>query len=153
GIDFPCTGLNSMIRKLTINKFRCFSELHVEPLTRVNLFVGKNNAGKTSLLEAIELAATGRVECLLQSAVRRRERILTRSETGEVFKEHVIDPSHLFFDRGLRPERTFIINFGEGDLPGVVQCSVDSTSDDGTSFWSLNFQNHTPGRKQNHRLT
>lgn len=141
-----------MIKKLTIHGFRCFRELRVEPLTRVNLFVGRNNAGKTSLLEAIELAATGGVEWLVQSAVRRRERISTRSEMAEVFKGHVVDPSHLFFNRDLQPGRSFIIEV-EGSPQGVVQCSVDSTSDDGTSFWSLHFRSHTSSRKQERRLT
>jgi len=64
-----------MIRKLTATGFRCFREIRVEPLTRVNLFVGANNAGKTSLLEAVELVAVGGVEGLVRSAVRRGEQI------------------------------------------------------------------------------
>ena len=42
-----------MLRSLTINNFRCFQQLTVTPLERVNLIGGKNNLGKTSLLEAI----------------------------------------------------------------------------------------------------
>ncbi|MBC6477476.1 MAG: AAA family ATPase [Hormoscilla sp. GM7CHS1pb] len=42
-----------MLRSLKINNFRCFQQLTVTPLERVNLIAGKNNLGKTSLLEAI----------------------------------------------------------------------------------------------------
>lgn len=36
-----------------IKKFRGLSDLKIEKLSRINLFVGDNNSGKTSLLEAI----------------------------------------------------------------------------------------------------
>lgn len=42
-----------------VRGFRAFKELQIEEFGRVNLFVGLNNAGKTSLLEAIHLYAGG----------------------------------------------------------------------------------------------
>jgi len=42
-----------MLRSFTLKNFRCFQNLTLEPLERVNLITGKNNVGKTSLLEAI----------------------------------------------------------------------------------------------------
>jgi predicted ATP-dependent endonuclease of OLD family len=42
-----------MYKSLTIKNFRCFKELTLSPLDRVNLIVGMNNVGKTALLEAI----------------------------------------------------------------------------------------------------
>jgi hypothetical protein len=50
--DFP------MINDLHITNYRAFEEIIVDPLKRVNLIVGANNAGKTSLLEAIYLLAS-----------------------------------------------------------------------------------------------
>lgn len=44
-----------MYTQLTIESFRGFKKLVVPNLKRVNLFIGKNNVGKTSLLEAIFL--------------------------------------------------------------------------------------------------
>ena len=44
-----------MIKKITIENFRCFDKLKVLGFERVNLISGKNNAGKTALLEAIFL--------------------------------------------------------------------------------------------------
>ena len=44
-----------MLRDLTVQNYRCFENFHIDGLERVNLLVGKNNSGKTSLLEAIYL--------------------------------------------------------------------------------------------------
>ena len=46
-----------MFRSLSLDRFRGFSKLRVEPLDRINLILGKNNTGKTALLEAIFLLA------------------------------------------------------------------------------------------------
>jgi len=43
---------------LWIKGFRCFGSLKIERLGRVNLIVGKNNSGKSSLLEALRLYAS-----------------------------------------------------------------------------------------------
>lgn len=44
-----------MLRDLTIQNYRCFKDFHIDGLARVNLIVGSNNSGKTSLLEAVYL--------------------------------------------------------------------------------------------------
>lgn len=46
-----------MLTDIHIENFRGFADLKLEGLSRVNLLVGKNNSGKTSLLEAIALIA------------------------------------------------------------------------------------------------
>lgn len=46
---------NHFIENVEFKNFKCFKELHVKNLKRVNLISGKNNIGKTSLMEAIEL--------------------------------------------------------------------------------------------------
>lgn len=48
-----------MLESLRITGFRAFSDLAVERLGRVTLVVGKNNVGKTTLLEAVHLHASG----------------------------------------------------------------------------------------------
>lgn len=42
------------IKSLEISNFRSFSNLKIEP-TKINIIVGRNNSGKTSLLEALSL--------------------------------------------------------------------------------------------------
>ncbi len=44
-----------MLSSLEIKNFRTFSHLVIERLSRVNLIVGKNNVGKTTLLEALRI--------------------------------------------------------------------------------------------------
>lgn len=44
-----------ILKSLAIRNFRAFHDLTIEHLGRVNLIVGKNNVGKTSLLEALRL--------------------------------------------------------------------------------------------------
>jgi AAA15 family ATPase/GTPase len=46
-----------MLENLEIKNFRGFDSLKVEGLSKINLFVGKNNSGKTSVLEALSLLA------------------------------------------------------------------------------------------------
>lgn len=45
-----------MYKSFTVRNFRCFRDLTIEPLARVNLIAGRNNVGKTALLEALCLA-------------------------------------------------------------------------------------------------
>lgn len=47
-----------MLESLEIKNFRVFSHLAIRRLGRVNLVVGKNNVGKTTLLEALRLYAS-----------------------------------------------------------------------------------------------
>ena len=49
-----------LLESLEIKGYRCFEHLVIEKLGRVNLIVGSNGVGKTSLLEAIEFAYCGR---------------------------------------------------------------------------------------------
>ena len=57
--DAPRTVKDGMLKSVTIRNFRVFDELSIDHLSRVNLIAGRNNAGKTSLLEALFLLAGG----------------------------------------------------------------------------------------------
>lgn len=46
-----------MLERLHIRNYRVFNDLKINQLSRTNLIAGKNNSGKTSLLEAIVLLA------------------------------------------------------------------------------------------------
>ena len=47
-----------MIEDIEITNFRCFDRLKVSGCKRINLISGKNNVGKTALLESIFLNST-----------------------------------------------------------------------------------------------
>lgn len=44
-----------MFKSFQVKNFRCFKDLTIGPLERVNLIAGKNNVGKSALLEALLL--------------------------------------------------------------------------------------------------
>ncbi len=46
-----------MYKSFRVKNFRCFKDLRINDLGRVNLIAGKNNTGKTALLEAMYLLA------------------------------------------------------------------------------------------------
>lgn len=50
-----------MIRKVVIQNYRKFRKLDVDILPGTNILVGSNDSGKSTLIEAINLALTGRV--------------------------------------------------------------------------------------------
>lgn len=51
------TKTELLLDSLEIKGYRCFEHLTIEKLGRVNLIVGKNNVGKTALLEALWIYA------------------------------------------------------------------------------------------------
>ena len=63
-----------MLRNLKLEEYRSFDEYELSNLSRVNLLVGKNDCGKTSILEAIHfLVSRGDPEVLVKCADRRGE--------------------------------------------------------------------------------
>lgn len=50
-----------MLRKIKIKGYRIHKDLTVEPNRKFNLIVGANESGKSTLMEAIALALTGRI--------------------------------------------------------------------------------------------
>lgn len=50
-----------MITKIKVHGYRIYKDFELEPNQKLNLIVGANESGKSTLLEAIALALTGRV--------------------------------------------------------------------------------------------
>jgi hypothetical protein len=87
------------LEDLEICQFRCFDELKIEKLGRVNLFVGKNNVGKSSLLEALRIYATGGAPSVLL------ELVTARDENQDTSVEAQAD---------LLPDPPFLLNLFHG---------------------------------------
>ena len=49
----------SKIKKIRLINFRRFIDYTIEPNDRINVFVGDNEVGKSSVLEAIDLITSG----------------------------------------------------------------------------------------------
>lgn len=61
-----------MIATLRLENSRSFEKYQLSELRSVNLLVGPNNCGKTSVLEAVELLATRGDPVVLTNSARRR---------------------------------------------------------------------------------
>ena len=111
-----------MIRSLRIDDFRAFKRLEMNGVGRVNLLVGRNNSGKTSVLEAVQfLASQGDPYALWETMSRRGERITDPDDRGTGPQA---DVSHLFHGHHLEPGRTFQIWQKNGGEPESVTVRV-----------------------------
>lgn len=99
---------DTMIRNLTIDGFRGFEHFEMRDFGRVNLLVGTNNSGKTSVLEAIQILMTGHIRSIWEALSRRGERLADEPErrtrtAGDVchlFRGHAIQVGSEFQLRG-----------------------------------------------------
>ena len=92
-----------MIRTLKLQGYRGFKSFSLPNLKRVNLLVGNNNCGKTSILEALEfLEFKGDPSVLVRLADRRGEHVVPDGADSSE-RPTVPDISHLFFERYLEP--------------------------------------------------
>jgi hypothetical protein len=73
------------IASLSIERFRSLQQLKVEGLGRVNLVTGRNNTGKSSILEALRILASDASPSVLSRILRYRE-----EDTGET--EEAVSP-------------------------------------------------------------
>lgn len=81
-----------MLTRVDISNYRGFKSYRMEGLARVNLLLGKNNSGKTALLESVHLLASGGDPTVLAN---------TASGRGEVALgvpkvSRLVDVSHFF---------------------------------------------------------
>src|SRR5258708_2394516 len=66
---------NLILNSLEVRRFRAFEHLQIEHLGRVNLIVGKNNVGKTCLLEAAQLYVRNGSPMLITELLSSRDEI------------------------------------------------------------------------------
>ena len=91
-----------MLKQLKIENFRCFKSFELNQLGRVNLLVGKNNSGKTSILESIQLLCSRVDEDLLRQITTNR---------GEYSRGEKFNCSHLFYEHEIK-KNVFIYILG-----------------------------------------
>ncbi len=74
-----------MLEKLHIRNYRIFRDLEIDQLRRINLIAGRNNSGKTSLLEAIFLLARAGNPDMLGNVNVSRVDLDDKAPLGEIF--------------------------------------------------------------------
>lgn len=103
-----------MIRSLSIDGFRGFEHFEMCDLGRVNLLVGTNNSGKTSVLEAIQILMTGHIRSIWAALYRRGERLVDEPDRRPRAE---VDVCHLFHGHAMEVGSEFRLR-GVNDSTG-----------------------------------
>ena len=85
-----------MISSLDLIGYRGFREYRLSGLRRINLLVGKNNSGKTSILEAVNLLALNGNPRVLSKIARQRGELPIDPDERETRRTNYTDLSHFF---------------------------------------------------------
>ena len=105
-----------MFTHLQLSGYRGFESYAFNDLARVNLLVGKNNCGKTSALEAVNLlTANGSLQVLSQFASQRRQRYFWFAERPYRDVE-VLDIAPVFFGYRMEPGVEFALTSNQSRL-------------------------------------
>ncbi len=102
--------LNSLI----IQNFRGFENFQINQLGRVNLIVGKNNVGKTSLLEAIWLYANRGSGVTIYNILKDRDehRVFNLNNDAEQTQQEILAIKNLFYQRSDFIDQTQTLRIG-----------------------------------------
>ncbi len=112
-----------LLDSLKISNFRAFQNLEIEKLGRVNLIVGENSVGKSSVLEALWLYANkGDLQAIIDILLARKElsrRIIVQPlQDKEKGEEALLAPlSYLFHGRASFKKDSTVIGVGSLHLP------------------------------------
>ncbi|MCW6050857.1 AAA family ATPase [Lyngbya sp. CCAP 1446/10] len=110
-----------MLKEIEIQNFRCFEQIKISGFERVNLIGGKNNAGKTALLEALLLNDAPQAKSLLMLKALRRE----PSKVMEAMPNRAWDNLFYVLDK----ERAIVINGKyESNKTHQIEVSIDKSS-------------------------
>lgn len=101
------------IHTLRVDNFRAFQDFSAGPFGRVNLITGKNNSGKSSLLEAIRVFATEGATSTFDSIVTFRE----EADSGSA-----LEPDNDFPREGPFPYSSLFFGF-----PSLLECATPFT--------------------------
>ena len=116
-----------MIRDLALNNYRSFESYELVDLAPVNLLVGRNNSGKTSIMEAIHFLASGGDPYVLRQGASRRGEMNVLRSPGNGHRE-APDVSHLFHGHRFSPGSEFVITSNGG------RCAVRMAVEDAKDF-------------------
>jgi ABC-type cobalamin/Fe3+-siderophores transport system ATPase subunit len=100
---------NLVLDSFQIENFRAFSHLCIERLGRINLLTGKNNVGKTTVLEALNIYVKGGDINPLKEVLDARDEVQINTESDTLFRfgrmDTTINPAnikHLFHGRNIQ---------------------------------------------------
>ena len=113
-ITFIVNIIFDMFKEIYISNFKPFRELKI-PLTKINLLIGPNNSGKTSVFEAIMLM----------------KELFVRDHPPDAREIYVSDVSQTFFERGIKLGCTIVSKgeeivktFGFSSKKGICEVKI-----------------------------
>ena len=113
-----------MIHTLRLSGYRSFDDYEVSGLGRVNLFVGRNDSGKTSLLEAVELVASRRGLGVFRRVAARRGELRWVADPDGGEGRWMADPAQFFPGHRIRPDETPRLRIEGEPGPGSISLRV-----------------------------
>jgi len=139
----PKNGGLIVIRNLKLEDYRSFKSYELRDLARVNLLVGRNNCGKTSVLEAVHFLASGGSPYVLRQIAGQRGELNARNYPDRTGRLHrTTDASHFFFGHRFDPGVRFSIlandiesvrmhvEYNQGDLRSLQRPLFEEEADD-----------------------
>jgi len=132
-----------MLDSLYIKGFKLFEELNVPELSRLNLFVGNNNTGKSCLLEAVRLFASEASPAVIRDVIHTRDgdwetNLRNRSEVDDNYPSDAVSPMWSLFHDFQALDPSLMIEIGTGDEERRLRLSIDFYKrDDDLSRWVL----------------
>jgi AAA15 family ATPase/GTPase len=127
-----------MLDSLEIQNYRNFKHLRIEKLGRVNLIIGKNNTGKTSLLEAVSIWCfndickndqTLIVHWLYYLASQRGENYTLRTPQAYISSDEMIDRNiktiiSLMYQRKVNYNLEYSAKIGNTDFENAIRFRI-----------------------------
>ena len=143
-----------MLKSLKIENFRGFQSFELQQLGRINLLVGENNSGKTSVLEAVELlcsrANPETFEAIHEIMLSRGEYLWVGGDDGE----RELDIRHLFHSRQMKLDSSFSIlgdsQIGKEKLDASIKLVSEPTSTFEEAELAINWLSDSK-KQQTHR--
>lgn len=115
-----------MFRSIKIENFRGFKHFELQQLGRINLLVGLNNSGKTSILEAVQLLCSRtNLEPLAEIMLKRGEYFRSDNESRVNRSDTQLDICHLFSGHEIKPKDKFSISSINDGLNEELVCSIE----------------------------
>jgi AAA15 family ATPase/GTPase len=113
-----------MLNSLMIRNFRALENFEVSKLGRVNLIVGKNNSGKSSVLEALQIyASNGQLSLLDEILTSHDEKLITKENGNEEMELYI--PFQNFFTGRVFPSEDDEISIEIGELNNIDSLKID----------------------------
>ena len=109
-----------MLKEIEIQNFRCFEQIKISGFERVNLIGGKNNAGKTALLEALFLKFVPRPSSILLLRELRKESSLAMKAMPDKAWDN------LFYAITLKSQEIIIFGKNDDNSTSKIELSINN---------------------------